>query len=305
MLAINTQANTAAAFFPWSAPAPGQPVTACPLVNEDAPEVLAFLAQRPLHTVIMADLIRTNGLDSPLNRGDFYACRDERGALEGVALIGHATLLETRTDRALRAFARMARTCGRAHMIMGEQERVRGFWRHYSASDHGQEMRLACRELLFDLTEVSALLPPVPGLRPATLDDLELILPVQAELALLESGVNPLESDPQGFRRRTARRVEQGRTWVLVEDGRLIFKAEVQSETPQVIYLEGVYVRPEARGQGHGQRCLSQLCRELLKRADSICLLVNEQHQRAHEFYQKIGFRLRGCYDTIFLRQSH
>jgi hypothetical protein len=73
------------------------------LSAEDQHEVLAFLAERPLHTIFMTGFIRDNGLVSPLNRGTFYACRNEEGHLEGVSLIGHATLIETRSSRALEA----------------------------------------------------------------------------------------------------------------------------------------------------------------------------------------------------------
>src|SRR3954468_21448206 len=72
--------------------------------RHDEGEVLDFLAERPVHTVVMAGLIRDNGLESPFNRGTFYACRDSAGSLAGVALIGHATFVEARTDSALRAF---------------------------------------------------------------------------------------------------------------------------------------------------------------------------------------------------------
>ncbi|MFN2482737.1 MAG: GNAT family N-acetyltransferase [Pyrinomonadaceae bacterium] len=247
----------------------------------------------------MASFIRDNGLKSPLNRGTFYACRDEKGRLEGVALIGHATLVEARTGRALAAFARVARGRDDLHMIMGEQEAVADFWRNYSGG--GQGLRLACRETLFELRCPVAVGEMVEGLRLATADDLEMVMPAQAELALAESGVNPMEHDPEGFRRRTARRIEQGRTWVIVRDGVLAFKAEVQSETTEVVYLEGVYVAPSERGRGFGSRCLSQLCRQVLARVPSVCVLVNEQNPEARGLYRKVGFRFRGVYDTIFL----
>jgi len=70
-------------------------------------------------------------------------------------------------------------------------------------------------------------------------------MPVHAAIAESESGVNPLQSDPVGFRNRCARRIEQERVWVVVRDGRLVFKADVQSESDQVAYLEGIYVAPE------------------------------------------------------------
>src|SRR5215208_6363229 len=74
-------------------------VTTEELKDEDKNEVLAFLEERPVHTVAMAGFIRDNGLVSPLNRGTFYGCRNSEGRLEGVALIGHATLIDARTDR--------------------------------------------------------------------------------------------------------------------------------------------------------------------------------------------------------------
>lgn len=278
------------------------PVTAHTLTAGDQAEALAFLAVRPLHTVIMADMIRAHGVESPLNRGTFYACRNSARELEGVALIGHVTLIETRTDRALEALARLARGYKRAHMILGEQERVQEFWSHYARE--GQRMRLACRELLFELRHPFAVREPVAGLRRATPDDLDAVAPAQARMAYEESGVNPLEVDPEGFRRRCARRIEQGRTWVLTEGGRLVFKAEVQSATPQVAYLEGIYVAPEARGKGYGLRCLSQLSRLLLERVPSVCLLTNERNTDAHALYRKAGYKARDYYDTIFLSRG-
>jgi predicted GNAT family acetyltransferase len=85
-------------------------------------------------------------------------------------------------------------------------------------------------------------------LRLATLDDLHLVAPVHAAMAEAESDINPLEKDREGFLSRCARRINKNRVWVIVKDQRLIFKADIQAETPEVIYLEGVYVSPKARG---------------------------------------------------------
>jgi predicted GNAT family acetyltransferase len=266
-------------------------------------EATAFLSERPVHAVNLLSLIRDNGLESPLNRGIFYGFRDERGRLEGVALVGHATLFEARTPRALRAFTRAAQSYSAGvHMVMGESERTAEFWHHYSAA--GQPMRLACRELLYELSRpVVAASEPVEGLRLATLEDLPLVMPVQARMAEDESGINPLVSDPEGFRRRCEQRVERGRTWVLVKCGRLVFKAEVIAETTDVVYLEGVHVASDERGRGQGLRCLSRLTCELLRRTRSICVLVNERNESAQRLYRKAGFHFLCHYDTMFLQR--
>ncbi|HEX8685892.1 MAG TPA: GNAT family N-acetyltransferase [Pyrinomonadaceae bacterium] len=274
-----------------------------PLTESDSEqEVLDFLAERPVPTVAMRGLIRDNGFESPFNRGTFYACRDRRGALEGVALVGYHTLIEARTEGALAAVAELARGQRVGHMIWGEQEMVRGFWNHYAPG--GQAPRLFCRELLFEQRWPVRACEPVGGLRPATLDDLMLIMPVHAAMAYEESGVNPLDVDLNGFRLRCARRIENGRVWVVVERGELVFKADVASDTPECVYVEGVYVEPASRQQGVGLRCLSQLGRMLLGRSESLCALVNEQNLIAQSLFLKAGYRLRGYYDTIYLERG-
>jgi predicted GNAT family acetyltransferase len=281
-------------------PAPASPSTG-PLSAGDAAEALTFLAARPLHTVNMVGLIRDNGVVSPLNRGTFHAFRDEAGRLEGVALVGHAILFESRTERATAAFARLAQRHAGAHLILGEEEPVELFWSHYA--EGGQEPRRLCRELLLEQRWPVEAREAVTELCPAAHADLEEVVQVQAGLVLDESGVDPLSSDPEGFRARCLTRIRRGRTWVVTEGGRLVFKAEVYAETPQVAYLEGVYVAPERRGGGYGLRCLSQLTRNLLSRSDAVCLLVDEQNAAARAFYHKAGYRQHAVYDTIFLRK--
>lgn len=306
---IHTDAAVAPSLFNAFAPLrvahAGREVQVERVAPGDEAEVVGFLSERHVHAVNLLGLMRDNGLESPHNRGAFYACRDERGRLEGVALIGHATLFEARTPRALRAFARAAQLCPNVHLVLGESGSVAEFWRHYCAE--GQPMRLACRELLFELGRAdrvgAAQLEGVAGLRLATREDLPLVMPVQARMVEDESGVNPLESDPEGFRRRCERRVGCGRTRVLTEGGRLVFKAEIMAETDEAVYLEGVYVAPEERGRGHGLRCLSRLTGRLLRRTASVCVLVNECNEAAHAFYRKAGFRFACHYDTIFLRR--
>jgi hypothetical protein len=250
----------------------------------------------------MMSLIHDNGIVSQFNRGTFYGCRDLNGQLEGVALVGHATLIETVSDRALAALAQVARECSNTHMIMGEKERVAEFWSHYAET--GRRQRSACREWLFELSRTVEARESVAGLRPANANELDLVMPVQAELAYAESGINPMDVDRHGFRQRCLRRIEQGRTWVVVENGLLVFKADVISKTPEVIYLEGIWLREDCRHKNLGTRFMSELMRRLLENTKSVCLLVNETNEWAQGFYRKCGFNFRATYETIFLPRN-
>lgn len=278
------------------------PLTTQQLTDVDKAEALAFLAERPLHTVSLSGMILENGLVSPLNRGSFYGCRDSTGQLEGVALIGHATLIEAHTNTALEAFARLAQNNPRAHLIRGEQEMIERFWNYFTPV--GCAPRMVCREILLEQRQPMPIGEPLNDLRQATLDDLEQVLAVNAQMIYEECGVNPLETDLAGFRQRTARRIVQGRIWVWMKNERLIFKSDVMSSTPEVIYLEGVYVHPDERGKGYGSRCFSQLCDHLLEHTRALCLLVNEHNQAAINFYNKLGYTPQGCYDTIYLQRK-
>ena len=280
-------------------PAELDPVAVSPLTKGQEAAALEFLAAQPVHNVYMSGFIRDNGLVSPRNRGKFYACRDGAGQLEGVALIGHVTQLDVRTSRAMKAFVNVAQTCPSVHVVMGESATVQDFWCHYSPG--GQEMRVACRELLLEQRLPIAASEAVAGLRPATAAELPLILRVQAAMAIAECGVNPLTTDPDGFRARCVQRIERGRIWVLVENGTLLFKADIMAETAEAVYLEGVYVNRRRRQRGHGRRCLLTLARILLSRSDTICLLVNERNVVAQSFYYGVGYKLRSLYDTIYL----
>lgn len=199
------------------------------------------------------------------SRGAFYGCRNSEGRLEGIPLIGHAALIATRTRGAVNEFALTAQIHNRLRMIMAEQEKVEEFWNQYA--DDGQPMHLACREPLFELKNKLKTRSQIEGLRLAALGDLHLIAPVHAAMAEEESGINPLEVDREGFLQRCARRINKNRVWVLTEDDRLIFKADIQAETSEVTYLEGEYVNPLDRGAGPARRCFTQLYQILLDRA--------------------------------------
>jgi uncharacterized protein len=273
------------------------------LNSDEKAEALSFLSARPLHTVCLSSFLRDNGVINASNRGTFYGCRDASGALQGVALIGHATLIETENDDALRAFAYLKHKFANAHLVRGDHETVSRFWKHYA--EFGHEPRLACREVLFALNATLAPAERVPNLRPACLEELEELKRVNAEFIRTECGIDPLKRDPRGFSTRLASRIAKNRVWILEDEGRIIFKADVFAQTPQAAYLEGIFVNPDHRGRGIGLRCLRDLSNRLLQDSHSLCLLVNERTEGLEHFYKRVGYSVEGIYDTIYLHNSN
>lgn len=137
------------------------------------------------------------------------------------------------------------------------------------------------------------------GLRPARVDDIDLLLPACAATYREELGADPLERDPSGYRRRTLGQIHEGRSWLWVENGTILFKAEASAWTPSAVQLQQVWVDPAARNQGHAQLGLRHLCRILLERTPTVCLFVRPENAPAIRVYEAVGMRRRGSYRSI------
>lgn len=243
------------------------------LRQEDTQEVLSFLAIRPVHTVVMTSWIIDNGIRSELNRGKFYGYRNASGSLEGVALIGHSTLVEARSDEALKALAFTARTSETPiHLVWSSGNSAEDFWKYLSGCNNAP--RLTCTEALFEISFPFAVQECEWRIENAEMSHLLQVAEAQAEVAFIECGVDPMVRDREGFLKRVARRIEQKRVFVVLDGDKLVFKADIIAETSDVIYLEGVYVAPEYRGRGIGSKCLASLSLDLLSRVEHICMLT-------------------------------
>jgi ribosomal protein S18 acetylase RimI-like enzyme len=273
------------------------------LSGEEKSEVLDFLSIRPRHTFVMTGWIQDNGITSKFNRGNFYGYRDRTGTLKGVALIGHVTLFETDSERAMRSFAWLAQTCPTANVLMGEESKVTRLLSHYHS--YGRTTpRLMCRELLFERRHKRADEGQLLDLRLAKADELDIVANAHADMMIEQTGVDPHKTDASGFRERCARRIKQRRVWVWTTGDQLIFKADVISDLTEVVYLEGVFVNPVKRGNGIGTRCVQQLTNMLLRRAKSVCLLVKEHDTVAKSCYQKAGYSFRDYYKTLYFAKT-
>jgi predicted GNAT family acetyltransferase len=137
------------------------------------------------------------------------------------------------------------------------------------------------------------------GLRPATDQDFKLLLPACAAAHEEEIGVDPMAHDSEGFRWRTRSQIEEGRSWIWEENGRILFKAEASAWTPAAVQVQQVWVDPAARGQGNAQRGMRDLCRLLLERVPTVCLFVRPENAPAIRVYEAVGMQRHGSYRSL------
>jgi len=252
-------------------------------------QTLAFCAEDPVERVFLEDVAR-RGL------GRFVAM-GENGSLTALCHVG-VNVVPSGVGCA--AFGRVAAS-GRARMLIGEECAVDELWavaRRYMPAP--REDRPGQPVYLIDH-------PPVAGetgLREATLADLELLVPACAAAHREEIGIDPLDRDPDGFRWRTQAQIGEGRSWIWLEQGTILFKAEASAWTPEAVQLQQVWVDPSARGRGNAQRGMRDLCRVLLAQTPVVCLFVRPENAPALRVYEAIGMTRTITYRSLIFERD-
>jgi ribosomal protein S18 acetylase RimI-like enzyme len=256
------------------------------LVEPATDEILEFCAKDPIERVFLEDVARRS-------LGRFVAL------VEGRDLVGlcHVGVNAVPSGHGCGAFSRdVARASPR--MLIGEQGAVDELWEE--ARQHLPEPREdRPGQPVFVIRNA-----PEPGetqLRPATIGDVDLLLPACAAAHEEELGVNPMRRDAEGFRWRTRSQIEDGRSWIWAVDGVIRFKAEASAWTPSAVQLQQVWVDPPARRRGYATRALRDLCRELLEHTPAVCLFVRAENVAAIRLYEAVGMEHVLDYRSVLL----
>ena len=272
------------------------PATVRMLEGLDYQQALALLTAHPLQGVHLESLINDYGLTSPSLRGRFYG-HFVNDQLTGIALIGHQILF-CAPDEAIPQLARVAANSNqRTSVIFGPRYQVEIFWRHYAAK--GYELKLQ-RDFYWYVCDTPTHPVHQFQLVQATTEHLEVVLEAQAITFQEATGTDPRQADPKGFRQRVRERIERGRTWIKLENDTVVFKAELQSVTPEVIYLEGIWTHPNYRRQGVARECVVELTHRRLREQQVLCLAVEPDEQVAMQIYQYAGFYHQNDYQARY-----
>ena len=254
------------------------------LVTPQLDQVLEFCSRDPVERVFLEDVARRGFAR--------FRAVEEGDVLTALCYFG-ANVVPSGDDCEVFAGESAQRS---TRMIIGDERAVTELWRAAEALlPEPREDRPGQPVYVIDD-------PPAgedTGLREARPDDLELLLPACAATHEEELGVDPLERDAAGFRRRTLGQIQEHRSWLWVENGTILFKAEASAWTPSAVQLQQVWVDPAVRNRGHAQQGLRHLCRMLLARTPRVCLFVRPENAPAIRVYEGVGMRRRGSYRSV------
>ncbi|MEO8107883.1 MAG: GNAT family N-acetyltransferase [Actinomycetes bacterium] len=201
---------------------------------------------------------------------------------------------------ALVAFGERARRRGRrCSSIVGPRAQVLTMWRSLEeAWGPAREVRDDQPVLRID---EDPRIDGDSGVRPVREEELDILLPACIEMFTEEVGVSPVAGgDGALYRARVRELVLSGRALARIENGRVLFKAELGSVSSLACQVQGVWVHPELRGQGLSAPGMASVVRYARDRfVPTVSLYVNGYNEPARRAYERVGFDKHNTFATV------
>lgn len=183
--------------------------------------------------------------------------------------------------------------------IVGTAGNVLALW---SAAERGWGPARLIRDDQPLLMSVEAPPPALadPQVRVLRAHQADQIVPAAAAMFAEELKASPFGRDGgAGFRNRIRALAAAGRILARFEGDEAIFKAEIGSVSAGACQIQGVWVRPDLRGQGIGTAAMAAVLRYALTLAPAATLYVNGFNAPARAVYDRLGMRQVGTFATV------
>ena len=242
--------------------------------------------------------IRSTGLDPSRLGGQLWGYTDG-GALSAACYSG-ANLVPVQAGReAVAAFAARARMQGRrCSSIVGPAEAVGQLWSAL-APFWGTPRDVRPVQPVLAMSAPSAI-EPDPRVRMVRSSELDVLMPACIAMFTEEVGVSPIGADGgAAYRARQADLIAAGRSFARIDNGKVIFKAEIGAVTPYACQVQGVWVPPEERGRGHAVHGMAAVVQAALRLAPVVTLYVNDFNAPARAAYRHVGFTQAGTFMSV------
>ncbi len=258
-----------------------------------------LLAQDPIANCFVAARLEVAGLEPWRLGGEVWGWFEDRELVAGLFL-GANLIPIGGTPRSRTSFSERAMSAGRhCSSIVGPSEEVLALWQ-LLASAWGPAREIRADQPLLAMDRDSQM-PSDELVRPATLEDLDLLIPACIAMFTEEVGAPPFPvGGSQAYRNRVAELVKSERAYVRIIDGQIAFKAEVGAVSRAACQVQGVWVDPALRGKGFsvgGMAAVVAAARQ--KQGPIVSLYVNDYNTVARATYARVGFRPVGQFATI------
>jgi hypothetical protein len=265
-------------------------------------EVARLLDDDPFVNVTLASrLTASRSLTPAMLGGPMLGVRDRDGALLAAAFNG-GNLLPVGGDR--QALVQLANAVGDTRRnctsIVGRADAVAAMWPVLKTA-WGPAREIRTEQPLLMIDDLATLPAGDPRVRRIKPEESERYLHAAAAMFTEELGISPLlERNGMAYRRRIGALIAAGHAFGLLDEtGKILFKADVGALSRHTCQIQGVWVRPELRGQGIGTSAMASVIRFALELAPSVSLYVNHFNEPARRVYDRLGMRQVATLSTV------
>lgn len=264
----------------------------------DLPALRQLIARDRLSNLFVDYRIGRTALHRRLLGGSVWGYFEEGQLVSACHAAANVIPIEA-TDAAIDAFATRALAAPRsASSIVGRQVPVSRLWKQLEPSwGPARSCRLNQPFMVMSQRPSLSLDPRV---RRVAIDEFDVLYPASVAMFIEEVGIDPEGQNPAGYRARVAQLITQGWAFAIIEDNQVIFKAEVGAVTAYACQIQGVYVRPDLRGQGIAAAAMAAVVDQVQSSiVSTVTLYVNAHNTPARRTYERVGFEHLSTFATI------
>jgi hypothetical protein len=260
------------------------------LDDRDRDEVLRICDREPVTNVFVSARVHAVGLN-PARLGAQMWGHLSGGRLTSLCYAGANLVPIAATPEAITAFADRARAQGRrCSSLVGPAADIAELWRLLEPR-WGPPRDVRAVQPVLAISGPAACAPDrlVRRVQP---DELNVLMPAAVAMFTEEVGISPTAGDGGAtYRARVSELIRAGRAFARIENGQVIFKAEIGSVTPHACQVQGVWVTPERRGEGLAAAGMAAVVQEAQRSiAPVVSLYVNDFNIPARAAYRRTGF---------------
>lgn len=261
-----------------------------PLAPKHLESLRALLAREPSHNLYLLGLLEEFGIVPASGRAAFkFWGRFVGGELTAAIFVGGTGGMVVPSSNLPTAIADIAKALsGKVKLgaALGEKGCIDVLLAHLGAT----RPKLSRAQRLFAVSADDLGPFTNPALRLAVEADVEQLVPMAAQAVKEIMQRDPLEEDSEGFPLRVRQRVRSKRTYLLEENGRIVFKIDVGSRSQFGAELEGLFTLPAERRRGHATLSLGQISRHLLSSLPRLTLRVDDLDSALAGVARKVGY---------------
>ncbi len=273
-----------------------------PLGAGDLDDFLALAARDPIVNVFADYRARSTKLEPKWLGGEMWG-RFADGELTAACHVG-ANMVPVQVASAdAVAFAQRAiERRSYVSTIFGPEDAVRSV---YEVLGHNRPVP---RDLRWSQPHLELADPPLiapdPAVRRSNRFDLDTLYPACVAMYTEEVGVSPEQGPGKDhYRSRIKQLITRGWSFVRIDDGELVFKAEVACVSPYAAQIQGVYVAPRRRGEGLAAAGIAAVVQQIQADIAPVAsLYVNEWNEPARRAYATCGFQESARFATIMFQ---